>query len=116
MRDPQRAMTGRGTTLTLDNTNTDPEKQHGIVGDLLATGLEYMAEDDVEEPGKDEPELEEDLSGLEPTPIELEEMSDMHEDLTLLQGSPELEAVSILTLPQMATEGVAPSRRATMRR
>lgn len=43
-------------------------------------------------------------------------MSDMHEELTQLSSSPELEAVSILMLPTMATEGIAPARRTTMRR
>lgn len=111
----QRAMTG--TTLTLDNTNTtDLEKQYDIVEQLLTKDIEYTIEDDVEEPGKEEQELEEDLSSLEPASLELEEMSDMHEDLTQLAGSPEIEAVSILALPTMATEEETPVRRPTMRR
>ncbi len=113
----QRAMTG--TTLTLNDTTTNPdqEKAFDIVEQLLANDLDYTIEDEVEEgPGKDEQELEEDLNGLEPASLELEEMSAMHEDLTQLQGSPELEAASILTLPSMAADGEAPARRPAIRR
>jgi len=109
-------MTEIGTTLTLNNMDTDLDKQFDLVGQLLPKDL-YI-EDDVEEPGKDEQELEEDLTSPEPTPIELEEMSDMHEELTQLQSPPDLDAVSsILALPSIATEGVAsPGRRSTVRR
>jgi RNA polymerase primary sigma factor len=113
----QRAMTG--TTLTLNETMTNPdqEKAFDIVEQLLSKDLDYTNEDEVEEgPGKDEQELEEDLNGLEPASLELEEMSDMHEDLTQSQGSPELEAASILTLPSMTADGETPARRAPMRR
>ena len=114
----QRAMTG--TTLTLNETTTNPdqEKAFDIVEQLLSKDLDYTNEDEVEEgPGKDEQELEEDLNGLEPASLELEEMSAMHEDLTQLQGSPELEAAaSILTLPSMTTDGETPARRPPMRR
>src|SRR5713101_7069394 len=100
----QQAM--KDTVITLNDTNTDLDKHFGIIDteELLHRGLEYT-EDDVEEPGKEEQELEEDLTGLESAPIELEAMSDMHEELTQLPSSPELEAVSILMLPTMATEG-----------
>jgi len=113
----QRAMTG--TTLTLNETTTNPdqEKAFDIVEQLLSKDLDYTNEDEVEEgPDKDEQELEEDLNGLEPASLELEEMSAMHEDLTQLQGSPELEAASILTLPSITTDGETPARRAPMRR
>ena len=116
MIDLQRAKTG--ATLTLDDTkqmSTDLEKQYDeIVDRLLTKDLEYI-EDDVEDSGKDEHELEEDLTNVEPAPLELEEMSDMHEDLTQLQGSPVLDA-SILALPTIATEDTPPARRANMRR
>jgi len=112
----QRTMTG----TTLDNKNTNPdltEPFDDIVEQLLPKDLDYTIEDEVEEePGKDEPELEEDLSGLEPVSLELEEMSAMHEDLTQLQSSPELEAVSVLTLPSMTTDVEAPARRSALRR
>ncbi len=116
MRELQCAMTETGTTLTLNNMDTDLDKQFDLVGQLLPKDL-YI-EDDVEVPGKDEQELEEDLTSQEPTPIELEEMSDMHEELTQLQSSPDLDTVSsILALPSIATEGVAsPGRRSTVRR
>src|SRR5438309_1038440 len=117
MIDLQRATTA--ATLTLDDTkhmSTDLAKPYDdIVDRLLTKDLEYT-EDDVECSGKDERELEEDLTSLEPAPLELEEMSDMHEDLTQLQASPELETSSILALPTIATEEVPPVRRLSMRR
>src|SRR5690349_5488268 len=117
MLDLERAMTG--ATLTLDDTKEmtiDLDKQYDdIVGRLLTKDREYIA-DGVEEPGKDEQELEEDTTCVEPAPLELEEMSDMHEELTRLQSPPELEASSILILPTMATEDTPPARRPTMRR
>jgi RNA polymerase primary sigma factor len=113
----KRAMTGTTLTLNEKNKNPDQEQAFDIVEQLLTKDLDYTMEDDVdEEPGKDEQELEEDLSSLEPASLELEEMSAMHEELTQLQGSPELEAVSILALPPMATEAETPARRPAMRR
>src|SRR5215467_4214686 len=102
------------TVISPDETNTDLDKQFDVDTEELP-GLEYI-EDDVEDLDKEEQELEEDLTSLEPTPIELEAMSDMHEELTQLPSSPDLEAVSILMLPTMATEGIAPARRSTIRR
>jgi len=117
MIDFERAMTE--TTLTLDKTNKDPdldiEKSLDLIEDLFNKDLDYI-EDDVEEPGKEFQELEDDLNSLEPAPIELEEMSDMHEELTQLPGSPNLETASILTLPTMAHEDERPARRQAMRR
>jgi len=114
----QRSMTG--TTLILDDTTTkvDQEQPFDIVEQLLNKDLEYTLEDDVEEgPGKDEQEMEEDMQCLEPVSLELEEMSAMHEDLTQLQDSPELEVVSILTLPLIApADEVTPVRRTAVRR
>jgi RNA polymerase primary sigma factor len=111
----ERAMTG--STLTLDDTKettTDlVEPYDDIVGRLLNNDREYIIADDVEGPGKDEQELDEDLTGMEPAPLELEEMSDMHEDLTQLQSSPELEAASLLILPALAAEDTPPVRRPT---
>lgn len=117
MLDLERAMTG--ATLTLDATKemtTDLDKQYDdIVGRLLTKDREYIV-DDVEGPGKDQQELEEDLTCAEPAPLELEEMSDMHEELTQLPSPPELDASSILILPTIVTEDVPPVRRPTMRR
>jgi RNA polymerase primary sigma factor len=116
----ERAMTG--TTLSLDETqhasDLVEEKPFDLIDDLFAQGLDDTLEDDVEEPGKGFQELEDDLAGLEPTPIELEEMSDMHDELTQLPGSPDLETASILTLPTMAVEDehARPVRRANVRR
>jgi len=114
----QRAMTG--TTLILDDTNTqvDPEQPFDIVEQLLNKDLEYPLEEDVEEgPGKEEQEMEEDMQCLEPVSLELEEMSAMHEDLTRLQDTPELEeTVAILALPSIAAGEGTPVRRTAMRR
>ena len=113
----KRAMTGTTLTLNEKDTNPDQEQSFDIVEQLLTKDLDYTMEDDVEEEtGKDEQELEEDLNGLEPASLELEEMSAMHEDLTQLQGSPELEVASVLTLPSMATDAETPVRRPAMRR
>jgi len=113
----QRAMTGTTLTLNDKNENPDLEQPFDIVEQLLTKDLEHTFEDDVEEePGKDEQELEEDLGGLEPASLELEEMSAMHEDLTQIQGSPELEAVSILALPSIAADEGTPARRPVVRR
>ena len=113
----KRAMTGTTLTLNEKNANSDQRKSFDIVEQLLTKDLDYTMEDDVEEEtGKDEQGLEEDLNGLEPVSLELEEMSAMHEDLTQLQGSPELEVASVLTLPSIATEAETPARRPAMRR
>jgi len=112
----QRTMTG----MALENKHANPDHEEhidDIVEQLLPKDLNYIVEDDVEEGSdKDESELEEDLSGLEPVSLELEEMSVMHEDLTQLQGSPELEVASILALPPMATDVETPARRSALRR
>jgi len=113
----KRAMTGTTLALHQKDTDSDQGQAFDIVEQLLTKDLEYTMEDDVEEEtSKDEQELEEDLSGLEPASLELEEMSAMHEDLTQLQNSPELEVASVLTLPSMATDAETPVRRPVMRR
>ncbi len=117
MIDVQREVTG--PMLTLDDTKDttiDLSKQcDEIVDRLLIKDLEYN-EDDAESPGKDEPEFEEDIANMDTSPLELEELPDIHEDLTQLPDSPGLETPSILTLPRMAPEDVPHTRRATMRR
>ena len=117
MIDVERAMTG--PTLALNDSHTDSGlegKPFDIVEQLLTKDLEDRPEDDVEGAGKDEQEMEEDLVGLESSSLELEEMSDMHEELTQLTGSPALEVNSLLALPTMATGGEQPVRRSAMRR
>jgi len=108
-----------GPMLTLDDTKDttiDLSKQcDEIVDRLLTKDLEYN-EDDAESPGKDEPEFEEDIANLDTSPLELEELPDIHEDLTQLPGSPGLETPSILALPRMAPEDAPHTRRVTMRR
>ncbi|MEO8973837.1 MAG: sigma-70 family RNA polymerase sigma factor [Ktedonobacteraceae bacterium] len=123
----QRAMMDTTLTSETTTTNTDLDEQMAIVEQLLKGDREYILEDSEdnedgedseadEQIGKDEQELEDDLTGLEPASLELEEMSVMHEDLTQLQGSHNLEVDSILLLPQMATEAVTATRRPPMRR
>ncbi len=114
MIDLERAMTGTTLALTNSETTTDLEKPFDIVEQLLNKDLDYTPEDDVEEVEKDEPELEEDLSSLEPASLELDDMSDMQEDLP--QEPPELEPPSILALPTVVTEVEQPARRPVMRR
>ncbi len=102
--------------ITLEDTNLkDLEKHFDNVDELLHKDLDYI-EEDVEDTGKEEQELEEDLTSLEPAPNELEAMSDMHEELTQLSSSPELDSAALLMLPKIVTEGIAPVRRPTMRR
>lgn len=112
----QRAMTG--TTLTLDTTNTNIPNDLTKVFDveqLLAKEFDYKLDEDREEAGKDEQTLE-DLPLIEPALLDLEEMSDMHENLTQLQGLPELEAASVLALPRVVHGETPPARRPPMRR
>ena len=107
------------TTFTLDdkkNMNADLSQQcDELVDRLLTKNLEYI-EDEVESPGKDEQEFEEDIANLDTAPLELEELPDLHEDLTQLPVTPNLENPSILNLPRIATEEVPPTRRAHIRR
>ena len=114
MIDLERAMTE--TTLGLQNLHraTDQEKAFDIPDSLFSPDREYISEDELEDPGTDESEVEEDLGSLESGPLELEEMSDMHEDLT--QVSSELEAVAILNLPPIITRHESPVRRSSVRR
>jgi RNA polymerase primary sigma factor len=120
----QRAKTGKTLTLDDKGMNTlDLEKQFDL-DQLLPKDLDYTSETDVIEDEGDEAlikenqELDEDLNRLEPAPLELEEMSDMHENLTQLEGSPELsEAVSMLALPAVgAGDGSTLRRPQPMRR
>ena len=100
--------------ITLEGTDLkDLEKHFDNVDKMFHKDLDYIEDED---PSKDEQELEEDLNSLEPAPNELEAMSDMHEELTQLSSSPELDSAALLMLPKIATEGIAPVRRPTMRR
>lgn len=113
MIDLERAMTG--TTLTLNNTETATglEKPFDFVEQLLNKDLDYTQEE-VEEEVKDEQELEEDLTSLEPTSLEMDDMSDIHEDLP--QGTPELETEPHLPAIPAAPEPEPPARRTMVRR
>lgn len=104
-------------TLPRNTTPTNPglEDSFDVVGRLFDKDLDDI-EDDVEDPGKDEQELDDDLNGLDSGPLELEEMSDMHEELTQLTDSRDLETAAILTLPTMATDSEQPMRRSMIRR
>jgi RNA polymerase primary sigma factor len=117
MIDIERGMAG--VTLPRQDTDTmnnaDLEKQYeNIFGRLLNKDLVYT--DDSECNGKDEPELEEDISGLDSGPLELDEMADVREELAQIPGSPELESSSILALPATSTDDAHANRRANVRR
>jgi len=100
--------------ITLEDTSLkELEKHFDNVDEMFHKDLDYIEDED---PGKEEQELEEDLNSLEPAPNELEAMSDMHEELTQLSSSPELDSAALLMLPKIATEGTPPVRRPTMRR
>lgn len=81
---------------------------------MLNKDLVYT--DDGEGNSKDEPELEEDITGLDTVPLELDEMTDIHEELAQMPGSPELESSSLLTLPTLASDDAHSPRRANPRR
>lgn len=107
MMDLKRAMTG--TTLTLhEKEHTDHEQAIDIVEKLLKKDLDYTSGDGVEEATKDEQDLEEDFADT--GSLELEEMSDMHEDLAPLPESPDLEEVESILVPPTTTEE-QPARR-----
>jgi RNA polymerase primary sigma factor len=98
-----------------DTLNTDLEKQYeDIFGRLLNKDLAYT--DDGDGNSKDEPELDEDISGLDTVPLELDEMADIHEDLAQMPGSGELESSSLLTLPNIVSDDAHQTRRANPRR
>jgi len=117
MIDTKRAMTG--TTLTLHKTHdSDLEKPFDIVEQLLSKDLNYTPEDAEAGTEKEESELE-DLGGidtgsldLETGPLELEEISDMHDDAT----STDMGVDSMMTIPALTNEEEHPARRTVMRR
>jgi len=113
MIDIKRAM--MGTTLTL-NTMKDPdpeEKPFDFVEQLLSKDIDYTPEDETGSP-KDEHELEEDLGDLNSGPLEMEEISDIHEETPV--PTSELEVDALLQLPTMATAEDHPRRAAIRRR
>jgi RNA polymerase primary sigma factor len=80
---------------------------------LLSKDIDYTPEDETG-PTKDEQELEEDLGDLSSGPLEMEEISDIHEDLSPVPTS-ELEVDALLQLPAIAAEEHQ-TRRAAIRR
>ncbi len=117
MIDTKRAMTG--TTLTLHKTHdSDLEKPFDIVEQLLSKDLNYTPEDAEAGAEKEESELD-DLGGidngsleLETSPLELEEISDMHDDA----NPTDMGVDSMVTMPTLTNEEDHPARRAVMRR
>ncbi|HTK12079.1 MAG TPA: sigma-70 family RNA polymerase sigma factor [Ktedonobacteraceae bacterium] len=123
MIDTKRAMTGTTLTLPQTNENTGSEqKPFDIVEQLLTKDLDYTEDEDGEETAKDEPELDEDFGVLEtgplemePTSLELEEISDLHEEISSDSG--EIETGSVISLPTSISSETEPAaRRTTMRR
>src|SRR5213078_2362104 len=92
------------TPLVLDDAdtvNTDLTKQCGeIVDRLLTKDLEHN-EEEIENVGKEEQEFEEDIAKMDTSPLELEELTYTHEDLTHLPSPPDLQNPSILALPKI---------------
>ena len=114
MTDTKRAM--MGTTLTL-NTMKDPspEKPFNLVEQLLSKDTDYTPENETG-PAKDEQELEEVLGDLSTGPLEMEEINDIHEDLSNDVPTSELEVDALLHLPTVAVPEEHRVRRPTMRR
>jgi RNA polymerase primary sigma factor len=106
-----------GTTLTI-NTMKDPdpdsEKPFDFVDQLLSKDTDYTPEDETG-PAKDEQELEEDLGDLGSGPLEMEEINDIHEDLSPVPTS-ELEVDALLQLPAITAAEEHQTRRAAIRR
>ena len=112
MIDIKRAM--MGTTLTISTMkDPDPEKAFDIVEQLLSKDIDYTPEDETGS-AKDEQELEETLGHLSSRSIEMEEISDIHEETPM--PTPELEADTLLRLPPLAAVQEHPVRRTATRR
>jgi RNA polymerase primary sigma factor len=114
MIDLERAMTG--TTLTLNDTDTATslEKPFDIVEQLFPKDPDYTQEGGEEEE-KDEPELEEDLTSLEPASLEMDDLPEMQEDLP--QETRELDTEPLPAIPAaLVPETEPPTRRVMMRR
>jgi len=90
----------------------DPEKPFDIIEQLLSKDIDYTPEDETG-PAKGEQELEEDLGDLSSGPLEMEEISDIHEENSM--PSSELEVDALLQMPTIAAEE-HPVRRSPMRR
>ena len=122
MIDTKRAMTG--TTLTLHNQNQldakeTPGLEHpfDIVEQLLAKDLDYTVDDEART-GKDDHELEEELTSIDSGPLELEtgpleaEELPETEGLTSLPVPTGLEADPLTIIPTVTTGEEHPARRA----
>jgi len=89
----------------------DPEKPFDFVEQLLSKDTTDYTPEDETGPAKDE----EDMGDLNAGPLEMEEISDIHEDLTNVPTS-ELEVDALLHLPTMAAREEQHVRRTTIRR
>jgi RNA polymerase primary sigma factor len=138
MIDMERAMTGTTLTLNDQQTPTDLQEPLDLVEQLLGKDLDYTTEDEageghntdsleeiVEEGGNGTEDIEdaaaieeeESLTGLDTGPLELEDMTDLHElHDNLTHAASDLEATALLTIPPLATGHEAPARRPAMRR
>jgi len=91
----------------------DPEKAFDIVEQLLSKDIDYTPEDETGS-AKDEQELEETLGHLSSGSLEMEEISDIHEETPM--PTSELEVDTLLHLPPLATVQEHPARRTATRR
>jgi len=117
--------TASGASLLDKDTQLNPnltQQYNEIVGRFMTNGLEYIEGEQerntehLECVGKDERELEEDIANMDTAPLELEELPDMQEETAPLPASPVMETTTILSLPAMGVEEIAPTRRVSMRR
>ena len=117
--------TAPGASLLDKDTQLNPnltQQYNEIVGRFMTNGLEYIEGEQerntehLECVGKDERELEEDIANMDTAPLELEELPDMQEETAPLPASPVMETTTILSLPAMGVEEIAPTRRVSMRR
>jgi RNA polymerase primary sigma factor len=112
MIDTKRAM--MGTTLTISTMkDPDPEKAFNIVEQLLSKDIDYPPEDETGS-AKDEQELAETLGHLSSGSLEMEEISDLHEETPV--PTSELEVDTLLHLPPLVAQEHPVRRTATRRR
>jgi RNA polymerase primary sigma factor len=116
--------TAPGETLLDNDTELDPnltQQYNEIVGRYFSQDLaanEGEIDQNATCPGKEEPDLEEDIATMDTAPLELDDVPDMQEEITPLPlpTPSRRETAPVLRLPAMGVEEIAPTRRVSMRR
>jgi RNA polymerase primary sigma factor len=116
--------TAPGETLLDNDTELDPnltQQYNEIVGRYFSQDLaanEGEIDQNATCPGKEEPDLEEDIATMDTAPLELDDVPDMQEEITPLPlpTPSRRETAPVLRLPAMSVEEIAPTRRVSMRR